>query len=873
MAAAQPNLFVPYIEMPERPGPRAWRVIRWSLLGLTGLTVAASFVKPDLGLLIFWKLFVPLAPIVFLVMPGIWRNVCPMASLNQLPRTVGFTRGLAVPLRVQQYTPLVSAGLFLLLVPLRKVVLDRNGVALGLFMLTALGLALAGGTIFKGKSGWCSQFCPMLQVERLYGQSPLLVVRNSHCRPCVGCNKNCYDFNPTAAYLADLHDENPRLGINRRLFAGALPWLVAAFFTQPYLDSFSWMGLLGVYARLLLFVSAGVGTFFVLENVSGLSGQKLALLHAAAAIVLFYGFVAPLALVAVVPLSVWWLRRAWPRERAFLQQAAGAPAKVADHVLTAHGVTAAGSSEVTFAPGPTVLARGGQSLLDVAESNHVAIESGCRMGMCGADPVCILAGAENLSPMTSSERSTLERLGLAPSWRLACSARVRGPVQVSTSPTAAPLATAGDGHPTGNGEKAMPAFKPAADVHRVVVIGNGAAGMTAANELRKLGPDLQIDVFGKESYDYYNRMSITKLVSESTAIDKLYLLPGDWAKEKRINFVRAVDVVGIATATRKVMTEDGKTTPYDRLILAPGAEAVRPEIEGFGVEGSFVMRTIDDAVQVQQYLRRQRAKRAVVVGGGLLGLEVAHNILATGVRVIVLDRGAWPLGRQLDETGGGLLHLMLSELGIEILPNSSARKLVGALRLRYLELPDGSLLETDACVVAAGISPNVELARVAGLQVGRGIQVDDRMQTSDSRIYAAGDAIELVGKGFGLWPAAVDQGRVAAVNALGGDAHFQGVTPPAKLKVAAIDLLSVGEVSAGQDEQELVLHDPSERSYRKLVLRQSKAVGAILISHSELFDPVVHAVENRIDLGPHLDRLRAGDWSCLEVSDLAHTVG
>ncbi|MDF2703708.1 MAG: hypothetical protein K0S10_2654, partial [Rubrobacteraceae bacterium] len=234
-ASPKARLFEPYTQMPERVHPRVWTVMRWFGVACALGIVAASILDPPLGLLIFWGVFVPIVPLIFLVAPALWRNVCPMASLNQLPRTLGFTRGLTLPLWVQQYAPLISAGLFLAIVAFRKVLLESSGLALAVFLLSVLALAFLGGVLFKGKSGWCSQFCPMLQVERFYGQSPLVVVRNSHCRPCVGCTKNCYDFNPTAAYLADLYDDNPRLGANRKLFAGAMPGLILAFFTQPAL--------------------------------------------------------------------------------------------------------------------------------------------------------------------------------------------------------------------------------------------------------------------------------------------------------------------------------------------------------------------------------------------------------------------------------------------------------------------------------------------------------------------------------------------------------------------------------------------------------------------------------------------------------------
>src|SRR6185437_2170680 len=286
-------------------------------------------VDSSLGVKIFWSIFIPLLPLTFLVMPGIWRNVCPMASLNQIPRTLNFTRGKTISPRIQQFTPLISIAFFLLIIPGRKLRFDQNGVALSLFLIAVLGLAFAGGFFFKGKSGWCTQFCPMLQIERFYGQSPLVVLPNSHCRPCVGCNKNCYDFNPTAGFVADLHDENPRLAVNRKMIAGAIPWVIVAFFTQPYLTHLSLLPALTIYGRFLIAAAAGAGFFLLLETITPLTAQQLVLGHVVAAINLFYWFGTPIALrnlgldtrvlpyviqAGVLALSLLWLKRALPTE-------------------------------------------------------------------------------------------------------------------------------------------------------------------------------------------------------------------------------------------------------------------------------------------------------------------------------------------------------------------------------------------------------------------------------------------------------------------------------------------------------------------------------------------------------------------------------
>jgi len=544
--------------------------------------------------------------------------------------------------------------------------------------------------------------------------------------------------------------------------------------------------------------------------------------------------------------------------------------RVAESVLRLHEEARAGMTEVEFEGGPTVLATTGQALLDIAEANGVPIESGCRMGMCGADPVRILAGEQNLSTMRSAERRTLERLGLTSGCRMACVARVQGSVRVSRSGMSDSAAVA----PTSVSDSAEPVEAPApprpaaAHVARVVIVGTGVGGITAAEEVRRLHPDAEIAVLGAEPYDFYNRMAISKLLSESTAIDRLYLITRDWAESRGIRYLPGVAASYVDREKRQLITEEGECIPYDRLVLATGARAFVPPVDGFGMGGTFVLRTIDDAVSIQQHVRRRRARLAVVVGGGLLGLEAAANIAQIGVRVFVLDIGAWPLSRQLDERAGVILRQMMSDLGIEVLPETSALRILGGEWVDGVELTNGQHLRADLCLVATGIQPDIALAQSADLEVRRGVIVDDRMQTSDPDIYAVGDVVEHATRIYGLWPSSVDQARVAAANLLGGEARYRAVVPPARLKVPGIDLLSVGQIEALKEgERELRIEEGSGREYRKLVLAAGRLRGAIVLGYQELFDPVTEAVEAGLDVTQMLPELERGDWSGLAAGE------
>jgi NAD(P)H-nitrite reductase large subunit/ferredoxin len=533
-----------------------------------------------------------------------------------------------------------------------------------------------------------------------------------------------------------------------------------------------------------------------------------------------------------------------------------------EELLRVAEVVHAGEVSVTFEPGPTVLAKVGDKLLDIAEASQVPIESGCRMGMCGSDPVRVLEGGDNLSAVRSAERRTLERLGLADGCRMACVSRIQGPVVVDPrSPLEEPSEAQADGKPTRT-FAVDPALQAA--VRRVVVVGAGVAGVTAAEELRRVLPDTELLLVGAEPYDFYNRMAITRLVSESASIDSLYLNRRDWAESRRVDFRRGVPATEIDRQNREVAIADGERLEYDRVIIATGARPLVPALEGFGADGSFVLRTIDDAVQIQQYIRRTRCRTAVIVGAGLLGLEAAYNIAQLDVRVRVLDRGRWPLRRQLDEQAGALVWEMLQDLGIELLAQTEAQRVHADDRVTGVELLDGTTLDAELCLVTTGIIPNAQLAEAAGLDVGVGITVDGGMRTSDPDIFAVGDVAEHDGRPYGLWPASVEQAQVAAANVAGGEVVFAHVAPPARLKVPGIDLLSIGAVDAERGESRTVVVSAyGTRNYRKLILEHGRLTGAIILGSPELFDDVTRAVETQLPVGSELDALEKGKWEAL----------
>lgn len=458
------------------------------------------------------------------------------------------------------------------------------------------------------------------------------------------------------------------------------------------------------------------------------------------------------------------------------------------------------------------------------------------MGVCGADPIAVLDGGDRLSPASAGERSTLERLGLGKDCRMACSARLLGDVSVSFDLSSVTL---------------VAPMRIEVDydrsIERVVVVGNGIAGNTAADHVRRRHPDCTIDIIGEELHPVYNRMGISRLVYGRSAMAGLSLLGDEWYERNAVTPWLNTLVSEIDRDARDVLLGTGERLHYDRLILAMGASAFVPPLEGLDRNGVFVMRNADDAIGIRAHAQRNRARRAIVVGGGLLGLEAAYALHRFGLRVTVVQHSERLLERQLDERGSALLERYFLGLGVSVLLGaapSAVREDNGGLALA---LADGEAVPAEIVVVCTGIRPQIDLAAAAGLEVARGIVVDEHLRTSDPAVYAAGDIAEYDGAIYGLWPVAVAQAEVAAANAVGDVRRYEPQPPVTILKGVGLSAKAIGDVE-GREGDEITVREPSEDEvrYSKVVRRDGVPVGAVLIGDwpdaAEIIDAVAAGV-------------------------------
>lgn len=365
---------------------------------------------------------------------------------------------------------------------------------------------------------------------------------------------------------------------------------------------------------------------------------------------------------------------------------------------------------------------------------------------------------------------------------------------------------------------------------KLVMIGNGMAGVRTLEELLKLAPDLyDITVFGAEPHPNYNRILLSPVLAGEQTFEEIVLNDLNWYAENDIKLLLGRKVVKIDRKKRLVIADDGSEAEYDRLLIATGSNPFILPIPGKDLTGVIGYRDIADTQTMMDTAKTH--KHAVVIGGGLLGLEAANGLKLRGMDVTVVHIGDWLLERQLDSTAGRLLQKSLEDRGLKfLLPKHTAELLDnGEGRVCAVKFKDGEVIPADLVVMAAGIRPNSELAESAGIACNRGILVNDTMQTYDPRIYAIGECASHRGIAYGLVAPLFEQAKVCANHlAQLGFSRYQGSVTSTKLKVTGIDLFSAGEFMGGEGTETITLSDPIGGVYKKLVIKDDVLVGACL---------------------------------------------
>ena len=369
---------------------------------------------------------------------------------------------------------------------------------------------------------------------------------------------------------------------------------------------------------------------------------------------------------------------------------------------------------------------------------------------------------------------------------------------------------------------------------KLVMVGNGMAGVRTLEELIKLAPDLyDITVFGAEPHPNYNRILLSPVLAGEQTLQDIVLNDFAWYRDNGIALHAGMKVSRIDRVRRRVETTDGFSVDYDRLLMATGSNPIILPIPGRDLPGVLTYRDIHDTTAMID--ATATVKKAVVIGGGLLGLEAANGLRARGMDVTVIHLASWLMERQLDRSAGNMLQKSLEMRGLTFRLETKTRELVADADGRVCGVtiengsPEGKRIEAGLVVMAVGIRPNTDLAKEAGLHCERGIAVNDTMQTFDPRVYAVGECVSHRGQVYGLVAPLFEMAKVCANHlARFGIGRYTGSLTSTKLKVTGIDLFSAGDFTGGADTEEIVLSDPVGGVYKKLVIRNDKLIGGVL---------------------------------------------
>lgn len=379
---------------------------------------------------------------------------------------------------------------------------------------------------------------------------------------------------------------------------------------------------------------------------------------------------------------------------------------------------------------------------------------------------------------------------------------------------------------------------------RILIIGGGIAGITAAESARDACPNATITIVSKESSLPYYRLNLTRYLAGEVRAEQLPVHPESWYAERDIRLLLGETAAAIEPEGHMVRLESGAAEPFDKLILACGAHAFIPPIEGVDLDGVTCLRTRDDADGILDVV--QPGTSWIVIGGGILGLETAGALAQRGLRITVIENFDWLLPRQLDKPAAERLHAFVAAKDIELRYQGKTQAIEGEGKVRGIRLADGEFLPADGVIIAAGVRPNSHLARKAGIEVNQGVVVDAHLTTSHPDILAVGDVAEHRGIVYGLWEPARYQGSIAGLNAAGIPTEFAGLPRANTLKVLGIDLFSIGTTTPS-DGSFTVLREEIDGNYYAFLFRDNALAGAILVGNTHLSAALAKSIKTHHD--------------------------
>jgi len=383
-------------------------------------------------------------------------------------------------------------------------------------------------------------------------------------------------------------------------------------------------------------------------------------------------------------------------------------------------------------------------------------------------------------------------------------------------------------------------------VKNIIIIGNGAAGISAAEEIRNHDKDVAITMVTDESTVVYYRPMLSEYVSEEEVPKRFFLHSEDWYKEQNIRLLTSTKVIDIDSDGRAVELSTGERLEYDRLIIATGSYNFIPPTEGVDKGNVKSLRTFDDANEIKEMVKTN--KNVVIIGGGLLGLELGWQLIKLDCDVTVVEMMERLLPKQLDAEASSILEEKVLEAGIKVIKGVSVKTLIGEENITAVELSDGKKLPCDLVLYSIGVRADTELAKKANLKINRGILVNEFMQTSNEHIYAAGDCAEYDGINYAIWPEAIAQGMIAGKNAIGKEEAYTTVLLFNIYSGLNMRLFSIGDVGNDPDKNYETINLGDRETYEKYYFENDVFVGGILIGDIKKSVRLKNALANKLSI-------------------------
>lgn len=400
---------------------------------------------------------------------------------------------------------------------------------------------------------------------------------------------------------------------------------------------------------------------------------------------------------------------------------------------------------------------------------------------------------------------------------------------------------------------------------RLIIIGNGPSALSAIETIRKKDDTLEIILFSEEPYPPYSRPLISYLLAGKIEEERMFYKGRDFHEHNNIQAKLGEKVVEVDTKNARVYSSSGEVLSYDNLLIATGGKPIIPQLPGKELEGVFTFTTLDDAKGIERYMREEKVENVVIIGGGLIGLKVMEALTEWVVNVTIVELADRILSSTLDRRASAIIQSELEAKGVRIITQNTVQEVRGKKKIKEVMLKDGRVIPAEMLVFAIGVAPAVKVFLNSGLNINRGILVNQKMETNIPGIYAAGDVVETENLTTGrkqpiaIWPNATQGGSVAGANILGEERTFSGSFPMNSVEILGIPTISMGFTEPQEEGYEVFL-DCEGLRYKKIVLKDGRIVGAVFVGNVERAGIFCSLIKEQVDVSPFKERLLEEDF-------------